>query len=62
MQKLTENRGGKAADSDESGSDIDMEVEEIRKELAEGHGDSDVKDEQISKASKASKTSKKQKG
>ena len=66
LRKLS---GGKAAGSDESdcesGSDIDMEVDEIRKALAEGHGDSDVEDEQISKASKASKaskTSKKQKG
>lgn len=47
-------RGGKASDSDSevSSSDFDMEIDEIRKELAEGNEDSDVEDEQTSKASK----------
>jgi hypothetical protein len=59
LKELEANRRGKAADSDESGSEIDMEIEEIKKELAEGHGDSDVEeDERISKATRTSKKGK----
>ena len=57
LKALSLSRGGKATDSDleASGSDLDMEIDEIRKELAEGNGDSDVEDEQPSKASKKQK-------
>jgi len=56
LKELNVNRRGKAADSDESGSEIDMEIDEIKKELAEGHGDSDVEeDEHISKVAGTSK-------
>jgi hypothetical protein len=57
LESLSLSRGGKAADSDSevSGSDLDIEIDEIRKELAEGNGDSDVEDEQASKASKKRK-------
>lgn len=59
---LSEERGGKDEGSDSSShdgmEDIDMEVDEIRKELEEGRGDSDMEDDEDVKASNATQKSK----